>query len=92
MKAICNTTVFFSPSIEGKVREELRSRGPWSRVLLMDPEPGIMRVALQQEFESKQAAEAYLESDLMPMLSQLTHKFGHEKFTGFPTIMEEIEL
>lgn len=101
MNALFNTTFFFSPAIETRLRAELRAR--WVKAcevcgcrrpmcLQMEADEGICRLAVQTPFPSRAEAERFAAEIASPLLYELTARFGEEAFTAFSTIMEETEL
>lgn len=100
MKALLNTSFFFTPAAESRVRPALRTQwvpasnasgtGP-ATCLAMPPEEGIMRLAVQTPFADAEQAENFRLTITEQVAGPLLRDLGPDAFTCFSTIMEIIE-
>lgn len=101
MKALLNTSFFFAPAVEHRVREVLHTR--WipacnaagltaATCLRLPAEDGIMRLAVQTPFADAAAAERFRDEITAPIADSMLRALGADAFTCFSTIMEIIDL
>lgn len=101
MKALVNTTFFYSPEIARELQQKIKadwlpacaSCGAGQPLCLaMAAEDGIERLAVQTPFNDRETAELFLNEIIAQMAGDMLRRFGHDRFTHFSTIMDIVDL